>query len=73
MKRSVAVEAHTSRSMSGPEIETSPSEAVTSEDVERQIRTVTDRLSQQLANLCQLVKDLRDAQMSQRDGLLKSH
>ena len=57
---SVAVEAHTSRRMSDTEIETSPSEAVTSEDLERQIRTVTDRLTQQLAHLCQLMKDLRD-------------
>ena len=73
MKRSVAVEteendsstetesllAHTPRRMSDPEIETSSSEAVTSEDVERQIRAVTDPLTQQLAHLCESMKELR--------------
>ena len=57
MKRSVAVEteekdssteteylpAHTSRILSDPEIETSSSEAIWSENVERQIRAVTLR------------------------------
>ena len=75
MKTSVAVEtkendsstetesllAHTPRRMSDPEIETSSSEAVTSEDVERQIRAVTDPLTQQLGHLCELMKELRDA------------
>ena len=69
MKRALAVEieendssietesllARTPRRMSDPEIETSPSEAVTSEDVERQIRAVTDPLTQQLAHLCELM------------------
>ena len=77
MKRSVAVETeetdsstetesllgHTPGRMSDPEIETSSSEAVTSEDVERQIRAVTDPLNQQFAHLCDLMKELRDAQM----------
>ena len=39
--------AHTPRRMSDPEIETSSSEAVSSEDVEHQIRAVTDLLTQQ--------------------------
>ena len=48
--------------MSDPEIETSSSEAVTSEDSKRQIRAVTDLLTQQLAHLCELKMELRDAQ-----------
>ena len=74
MKRSVAVETeetvsstetkglleHTPRRMSDLEIETSSSEAVASEDVERQTRAVTDPLTQQLAHL------LGDAQMHRR-------
>ena len=61
MKTSVAVEtegtdsrtetesalAHTPRRMSDPEIETSSSEAVTSGGVQRQIRAVTDPVTQQ--------------------------
>ena len=77
MKRSVAIETeetedsstetesllgHTPRRMSDPEIETSSSEAVTLEDVEHQIRAVTDLLIQQLAHLCELMKELWDAQ-----------
>ena len=38
---------HTPRRMSDPQTETSSSEAVTSEDVERQIRALTDPLTQQ--------------------------
>ena len=52
--------------MTDYEIETSPSEAVTSEDVKRQIRTVTDPLTQQLAHLCELMKELRDAHAHRR-------
>ena len=52
--------------MSDPEIETSSSEAVTFEDVERQIRAVTDPLTQQLAHLCELMKELRDVQTHRR-------
>ena len=80
MKRSVAVEteendtstetesllARTPRRMSDPEIETSTSEAGTSEDVERQIRAVTDPLTQQLAHLCELMKELWDAHAHRR-------
>ena len=80
MKRSLAVEtevtdsntetesllAHTPRRMSDPEIETSSSEAVTSEDVERQLRAVTDPLTQQLAHLCELMKELWDEQTHRR-------
>ena len=80
MKSSVAVEteknysstdaeilpAHTPRRMSDPEIKTSPSEAVTSEDVERQIRAVADPLSEQLAQPCELMKGLRVAHPQRR-------
>ena len=66
MKRSVAVEidetdsstetesllGYTPKRMSNLETETSSSEAVTPEDFERQIRAVTDPLTQQLAHLC---------------------
>ena len=47
-------------------METSPFESVTFEDVESQIRTITDPLTQQLAHLCELMKDLRDAQAHRR-------
>ena len=80
MKKSLAVEteenhrsteaenwwANTPRRKSDPEIETSPSEAVTFEDVERQIRAITDPLTQQLAHLCELMKELRGAHMHGR-------
>ena len=80
MKRSFAVETeetdsstetesslgHTPRRMSDPEIETSSSETVTSGDVERQIRAVTDPLTQQLAHLCELLKELQDEQTHKR-------
>ena len=80
LKRSVAVEteknnsstetesllAHTPRRMSHPEIETSSTEAVTSEDIERQIRAVTDPLTHHLAHLCELMKELRDAHTHRR-------
>ena len=80
MKKSVAVEtkkndrstetesllAHTPRKTLDPEIETSSSEAVTSEDVERQIRAVTDPLTQHLAHLCELSKELREAHTHRR-------
>ena len=80
MKRSVAVEteendssteiesllAHTPRRMFDPKIETSSCEAITSEDVEHQIRAVIDPLTQQLAHLCELMKELRDAHTHRR-------
>ena len=80
MKRSVAVEneetdsctetesllGHDPKRMSDPEYETSSGEVVTSEDVERQIRAVTDPLTQQLAHLYELMKELRDAQTHRR-------
>ena len=80
MKRFVAVETeeiysrtetenlpgHTPRRMSDPKIETSSGEAITFEDAERQIRAVTDPLTQQLSHLCELMKELRDAQMRRR-------
>ena len=52
--------------MSDPEIETSPSEAVTSEDVARKIGAVTDSLTEQLAHLCELMKELRHGQTHRR-------
>ena len=53
--------------MSHPEIETSSSEAVMSEDVERQIRAVLDPLTQQLTHFCdELMKELRDAHTFRR-------
>ena len=80
MKRSVAVEteqnhsstetenlrAHTAKRKSDPNIETSPSGVVTSEDVERHVRDVIDVLTQQLAHLCEIKKDLRDAHAHRR-------
>ena len=54
--------AHTPRRMSDPEIETSSSEALTSEDVERRIRTVEDPLPQQLAHLCEILIELRETE-----------
>ena len=48
--------------MSDIENETSTSESVASEDVAPQIRAVTDPLTQQLAHLCELMKELRDEQ-----------
>ena len=80
MKRSVAVETkqtdssaeteslvgHTSRRRPDPKIETSSSEAVTSEDVERQIKAVTDPLTQQLAHFGELMKKLWHAQTHRR-------
>ena len=50
---------NTSRKMSDHEIVTSPSVSVTSEDVARQIRAVFDSLLQQLAHLCDLMRELR--------------
>ena len=52
--------------MSDPETGTSPSEAITSEDVARQIRAITHPLTQQLAHLCKLLKELRDEQAHRR-------
>ena len=80
MKRSVAVEIdetdssteteslleHTPRRMSDLENETSPSESVSSEDVARQIKAVKDPLTQQLALLWELLKELRDEQALRR-------
>ena len=54
--------------MSDPEIETSPSEAVTSEAVGRKIGAVTDSLTEQLAHLCELMKELRHGQTQRRHG-----
>ena len=72
MKRSVAVETeetdgsieteslleYTPLRMSYPKNETSSRESVTSVYVARQIKAVTDPLTQQLAHLCEPVKGL---------------
>ena len=52
--------------MSDPENETSSSVSVTSEEVARQIKTVRDPLTQQLAHLCELVKELRNEKAHRR-------
>ena len=76
MKKSVGVETaetdsrneteslveHTPRGKSNPKNETSTSESVTCEDVARQIRAITDPLTQQLARLYELTEELPDEQ-----------
>ena len=58
--------AHTAKRKLDPKIKSSPSGAVTSEDVERHGRDVIDVLTQQLAHLCEIKKDLRDAHADRR-------
>ena len=53
---------HIPRRMSDPKNKTSTSESVTCEDVGHQIRATTDPLTQQLAHLWELTKELRDQQ-----------
>ena len=48
------------------EIETSTSVSVTPEEVARQIRAVTDPFSQQLAHLCELMRELKNEQANRR-------
>ena len=52
----------TPRRMSDHEVETSSSVSVTSEEVARQIKVVTDPLTQQSAHLCELLLELRNEQ-----------
>ena len=52
--------------MSDHKIETSPSVSVTSGEVARQMKAVTDRLTQQLALLCELMQELREEQLNRR-------
>ena len=52
--------------MSDPKTETSSSVSVTSEEVARQIKTATDLLTQQLANLCELMQELKNEQANRR-------
>ena len=80
MKRCVAVETketdssteteslleHTPKRMPDSKKETSPSVSVKSEDIERQINALTDRLTQQLAHFCELMKEFRDEQAHRR-------
>ena len=80
MKRSVGVETeetdssteteslpeHTPRRMSDPENEASSNVSVTSEEVARQIKAVTDPLTQHLAHLCELMKKLGNEQAHRR-------
>ena len=81
MKRSVAVEPEetdgstetgsllektlTSR-MSDPKTETSSSVSVTSEEVACQIKAATDPLTQPLANLCELMQELKNEKANRR-------
>ena len=48
------------------DVENSSSVSVTSDEVARQIRAVTDPFTQQLAHLCQLMHDLRNELSSRR-------
>ena len=80
MKKSVAVETeetdsstetenlleHAPRRMSNPENQTSSSVSVTSEEVARRIKAVTDPLIQQLTHLCELMRELRNEQPHRR-------
>ena len=80
MKRTVAVETddidssteteslieNIPRMMSDHEIEASASVSVTSGEVARQIKAVTDPLSQQLAHLCELMREIRNEQVNRR-------
>ena len=52
--------------MTDHELETSPSVSVTSEEVARQIKAVTNPLSQQLAYLCEIMRELRNEQVNRR-------
>ena len=47
-------------------METSSSVSVTSEEVVRQIKALTDPLTQQLAHLCELMQELRNEQAHRR-------
>ena len=72
MKRTIAVEAdeidsstatesfieNTPKMMSDHKVETSPSVSVTSEEVSRQVKAVTDPLTQQLAHLCRFLHEI---------------
>ena len=80
MKRSVAVETvehdssfgieslieYTPRIMSDPGNDPALSVSVTSEDVERQIKAVTDLITQQLPHICESMKELGDEQAHRR-------
>ena len=60
---------HTPRRMSDPKIEKPSSEAVTLENVEDHLlkrSPVTNPFIQQLAHLCELMKELRDAKTLRR-------
>ena len=52
--------------MSDHEIENFPSISVTSEEVACQIRANTDPLTQQLAHLCELMRELENEQADRR-------
>ena len=80
MKKSIAVETeetdsgtetesllrNTPRRMSALKTETSPSVSVRSEEVVRQIKALTDPLTQQLAHFCELMQDFRIEQAHRR-------
>ena len=54
------------RRMFDHKMETSPSVSVTSEDVARQIRAVTDALSEHLAHLCESMREFKNEQLDRR-------
>ena len=54
------------RKMADPETETSSIVSVTSVEVARQVKAVTDPLTQHLAHLCQWMQKLRNEQANRR-------
>ena len=52
--------------MSDPKTETSSSVSVTFEEVACQIKAATDPLTQRLANLCELMQELKNEQTNRR-------
>ena len=52
--------------MSDHETENSPATSVTSEEVGRQIKTVTDPFTEQMAHLSELMLELREEQANRR-------
>ena len=57
---------NTPRRMSDPETFTAPSVSITFEKVARQIKAVTDPVTQQLAQICELMQVIRNEQTHRR-------
>ena len=57
---------NTRRRMSDHKLDTSRSVSITSEEVARQIKAVTDPLLQQLAHICELMRELKNEQLNRR-------